>query len=81
MDAPDQERMPGDTEAAAAIAALSDLGGWAVGDQLWFRAERLGVTKLTAARVQSVLSSGRLLVQAVHSPGAWIIEPSDVSRI
>lgn len=64
MDA-DLERMPGDHEAAAAIAAMSELGGWSVGDRLAFTAPELGLTKPTAARVCHVFPGGDLLIEPV----------------
>lgn len=72
------ERMPGDAEAAGAIAAMTEAQGWAVGDYLTFRWPGV-VDAPTAARVTAVLSSGKLIVQ-VDSPtlgesGSYVITP------
>lgn len=72
------ERMPGDAEAAGAIAAMTEAQGWAVGDYLTFRWPGV-VENPTAARVTAVLSSGRLIVQVDSSlpgeSGSYLIDP------
>lgn len=65
------ERMPGDAEAAAAIAALSP--GWSVGDRLHFA---IPGERCRAARVTLIRHDERLCVEAEDGSGFYSIHPS-----
>lgn len=66
-----QERMPGDAEAAAAVAALNP--GWSVGDRLHFA---IPGERNRAARVALIREcDGWLCVEAEDGSGIYSIHP------
>ena len=72
MDMDVQERMPGDAEAAAAIAALN-LGSWSVGDRLHFA---IPGERTRAARVTLIRDDEWLCVEAEDGSGFYSIAPN-----
>lgn len=70
MDAAIQERMPGDAEAAVAIASLT---GWQVDDRLSFTLP--GDWRCIAARVAMIRCDGWLVVEADGGAGFYSIHP------
>ena len=69
------ERMPGDAEAAGAVAAIRSANWWSVGDLLHYR--RPGGPR-TAARVIQTLSNERLLCRVENFDLTVIVDPSEV---
>ena len=72
------ERMPGDAEAAGAVAAIRSANWWSVGDLLHYR--RPG-GPLTPARVIEHLSGERMLCRVENFETHVIVDPSEVVRV
>lgn len=80
-----EDRMPGDAEAAGAIAAMQEQRyipniGWHAGDLLMFVWPEAGFEHPTAARVEQVMPNGSLVVETLVEKIGAAISPSCVTR-
>jgi hypothetical protein len=79
MDGDAEARMPGDAEAAGALAEIREQqAGWRAGDLLTFTLPARGLDSPTAARVIRVLEDGLLVVECGDGGAMYAINPSRV---
>jgi hypothetical protein len=79
MDVDAEARMPGDAEAAGAVAAIrEEQTGWRVGELLTFTLPAGGIESPTAARVIRVDPDGLLIVECGDGGAVYPINPAHV---